>query len=433
MSHDRWRAVPVVESCLIPAVFDQLPLCGDAGGELVVGPEQMADLRDYLARVPDPRARRGVRHSAGSLLALAAAAVLAGARSFAAIGEWIADAPQRVLAVLGARFDSRSNRYLAPEESTVRRLTQQIDGDLLDDAMHGWLLAHHTISGTSEVDLADRSDSAPMTAVAVDGKALRGTFPRTGGAGVHLLAAITHTTGQDRTDGIVLGQRQVEQKTSEIAWFAPLLDEIDLTNVVVTADALHTTRDHARYLVERGAHYVFMVKENQHRLHSLLNSLPWHEIPTCVLTETGHGRDERRTIQLAPLGNFTGYPAIDFPHTTHAFLIERYTTHHTSGKTSSYAELGITSLPTPQAHPTQTATYVRNHWHIENRLHWVRDVTYREDHSRVRTGNAPRAMATLRNLAISTLRHHGWTNIAKGLRHMSRNPNRPLTLLGIPT
>ena len=425
--------MPAVESCLIPAAFDRLALVAESDADTVTTSDCVADLREYLARVPDPRARRGVRHSAGSLLALAAAAVLAGARSFAAIGEWIADAPQRVLAVLGARFDSRRNRYLAPEESTVRRLTQQIDGDLLDDAMHGWLLAHHTINGAGDIDLAGRSDSTPMTGIAVDGKALRGTFSRAGGAGVHLLAAISHTTGQDRTDGIVLGQRQVETKTSEIAWFAPLLDEIDLTDTVVTADALHTTRDHARYLAERGAHYVFTVKENQHRLHSLLDALPWHEIPTCVLTETGHGRTERRTIQLAPLGDFSGYPAIDFPHATHAFLIERYTTHHTSGKTSAYAELGVTSLPAPLAHPTQTATYVRNHWHIENRLHWVRDVTYTEDHSRVRTGNAPRAMATLRNLAISTLRHNGWSNIAKGLRHMARNPTRPLTLLGIPT
>ena len=71
----------------------------------------------------------------------------------------------------------------------------------------------------------------PLAAIAVDGKSLRGTFGRTGGAGVHLLAAITHTTGEDRTNGIVLGQRQVAQKTSEIAWFAPILDEIDLTGV----------------------------------------------------------------------------------------------------------------------------------------------------------------------------------------------------------
>jgi predicted transposase YbfD/YdcC len=422
--------VPAVESCLIPAVFDQLTLVTDSGADTSITAERVADLREYLDRVPDPRARRGVRHSAGSLLALAAAAVLAGARSFAAIGEWIADVPQRVLAALGARFDSGQARYLAPEESTVRRLTQQIDGDLLDAAISGWLTAH--TAGQPDAAGPDSSDSAPA-AIAVDGKALRGTFPRTGGAGVHLLAAISHTTGQARTDGIVLGQRQVEAKTSEIAWFAPLLDQIDLTNTVVTADALHTTRDHARYLAEHGAHYVFTVKENQHRLYNQLNSLPWHDIPACVTENRDHGRTERRTIQLAPLGDYHGYPTINFPHATHAFLIERYTDHHTSGKHSAHTALGLTSLPTDLAHPTHVATYARNHWHVENRLHWVRDVTYTEDHSQVRTGNAPRAMATLRNLAISALRHHGWTNIAKGLRHMARNPTRPLTLLGIPT
>jgi predicted transposase YbfD/YdcC len=422
----------VVESCPIPAVFDRLaPVSGgDTSRGLVL--EQVADLRDYLAQVPDPRDRRGVRHSAGSLLALAAAAVLAGARSFAAIGEWIADVPQQVLAILGARFDLHGDRYLAPEESTVRRLTQQVDGDLLDAAISAWL-THHTTGQPADQPDADQPGITAPTAVAVDGKALRGTFPRTGGAGVHLLAAISHTTGEDQTDGIVLGQRQVEQKTSEIAWFAPLLDQIDLTNVVVTADALHTTRDHARYLVERGGHYVFTVKTNQHRLYGLLDTLPWHEIPTHTTEDSDHGRTERRTIQLAPLGDYLGYPTVDFPHATHAFLIERYTTHHTIGKHSAYAALGVTSLPAPLAHPAQVATYVRNHWHIENRLHWVRDVTYAEDHSRVRTGNAPRVMATLRNLAINALRHHGWNNIAKGLRHMARNPTRPLTLLGIPT
>jgi predicted transposase YbfD/YdcC len=430
--------VPAVESFLIPAAFDRLtPLIGSDTAP-VTGVEQVADLREYLAGVPDPRDlrdRRGVRYSAGSLLALAAAAVLAGARSFVAIGEWIADVPQRVLASLGARFDARRDRYLAPEESTVRRLTQQVDGDLLDAAICDWLSRHPSGHAAGQPDTADTADTAGQAApaIAVDGKSLRGTFARTGGAGVHLLAALTHTTGDHRSEGIVLAQRQVTRKTSEIAWFAPALDGIDLAGKVVTADALHTTRDHARYLIDRGAHYVFTVKTNQHRLYGLLDTLPWREIPTCTLEETDHGRTERRTIQLAPLGDYLGYPAIDFPHATQAFLIERYITHHGSGKHSAYAALGITSLPAEHTHPTHIATYVRNHWHIENRLHWIRDVTYREDHSRIRTGNAPRAMATLRNLAISALRHHGWNNIAQGLRHMSRNPTRPLTLLGIPT
>ena len=132
-----------MESCLIPAAFDRLASVSSVDSESILGLEQVTDLRGYLSRVPDPRARRGVRHSVGTLLALAAAAVLAGARSFAAIGEWIADVPQQVLAVLGARFDTRQDRYLAPEESTVRRLTHQVDGDLLDAAISDWLV-HHT-------------------------------------------------------------------------------------------------------------------------------------------------------------------------------------------------------------------------------------------------------------------------------------------------
>lgn len=127
--------------------------------------ERVADLREYLDRVLDPRARRGVRHSVGSLLALTAAAVLAGARSFAAVGEWIADVPQQVLAKLGARFDPCQARYLAPEESTVRRVTQRIDGDVLDAAVGAWLASR---SHTGQPYRSAPREGQP-TAVAVDG------------------------------------------------------------------------------------------------------------------------------------------------------------------------------------------------------------------------------------------------------------------------
>jgi len=98
----------------------------------------------------------------------------------------------------------------------------------------------------------------------------------------------------------VVAQVQVEGKTSEVAWFAPLLDQIDLTGVVVTADALHTVREHARYLTGRGADYVFTVKENQHRLYDLLDGLAWSTAPVHTTTDTGHGRTERRTSRSCP-------------------------------------------------------------------------------------------------------------------------------------
>lgn len=372
------------------------------------GYESVADLREHFAVVADPRARRGVRHALVSILVIAAAAVAAGARSFTSIGEWAADAPQRVLALLGARRD-RAGMYRAPDEATVRRVLQTVDPEAVDSAIGTWLVRRRI-----------SSDPTPTpTAVAVDGKTLRGTCQRNGTGGVHLLAAMTHHTGT------VVAQTQVNDKTSEIAWFAPLLNRVDLTGMVVTADALHTVRDHARYLTGRGADYVFIVKENQHRLYELLDRLDWPTAPVHTTLDTGHGRRERRTIQVLPTPDNVG-----FPSAAQAFLVERYITNQISGKNSAVAVLGVTSL-SGHTDPTQLASLVRGHWEIENRLHWVRDVSYGEDASRVRTGTAPRVMASLRNLAISALRLTGHTNIAAALRHTARNPARPLTLLGI--
>jgi predicted transposase YbfD/YdcC len=376
--------------------------------------QTVADLREHLAVVPDPRKRRGVRHTVGSILAVAAAAVAAEARSFTAIGEWAADASQKVLALLGVRRDQQGV-YRAPGEATVRRVLQAVDPDAVDTAISAWLAGCH-----AEPTEGQAAEPPLLPAVAVDGKTLRGTCGRDGTGGVHLLAAMTHESG------FVVGQVQVVDKTGEVAWFAPLLDRVDLAGVVVTADALHTVQAHARYLVGRDADYVFIVKENQHRLYTLLDALPWQQIPAHTTTNKGHGRRERRTIQVQPAPENVG-----FPHTAQVFLIERYITDATSGKISAVAVLGVTSLTTNQIDPTRLARLVRAHWEIENRLHWVRDVTYREDASHIRTGNAPRVMASLRNLAINAFRRTGHTNIAAALRTMTRDATRPLTLLGI--
>lgn len=385
-----------------------------------ITPAHATDLRVYLAQIPDPRHRRGIRHSLAAILGITAAAVAAGARSFLAISEWASDAPQSILATLGARFDHHRGRHVPPDEATLRRVISRLDGDTLDNAITAWLTSHNPAPEPAP------EPATPMTAIAVDGKSLRGTFPRTGGAGVHLFAALAHETGT------VLAQRHVRIGTSEIAAFQPLLTGLDITNTVITADALHTAAAHARYLHQRGAHYVFTVKENQPVLHDRLDSLPWQLAPRLEYAERGHGRTEKRTIQVLPLGDYRGFAPITFPHATHAFLIERDITHHHNDRTSAHAVLGITSLTADHAHPARIHDYVRGHWGIENRLHWVRDVTFGEDLSRVRTGTAPRVMASLRNLAITALRLAGHSSIATGLRRMARHPARPLALLGIP-
>jgi hypothetical protein len=200
-------------------------------------------LLERLAQVPDPRDPRGVRHALAVVLALTACAVLAGATSLLAAGEWIADAPPHVLERLGVRPDPVLPRRLAPAETTVRRLLARIDGDALDQAVGGWL--------------ADRRPAgAGLHGLSVDGKSLRGAA-RAKGRKIHLLAAVEHTTG------LALAQLDVGEKTGETSRFQPLLDTIaDLAGTVVTSDALHTQREHAAYLLGRGAHYIAIVKGN---------------------------------------------------------------------------------------------------------------------------------------------------------------------------
>ncbi len=343
------------------------------------------------------------------VLAVAVAAVLAGARSAAAVAEWANDAPQQVLAGLGAWRDPFTGVYRAPDESTFRRILAGVDTDALDDTVGRWILASRPATTTGR------------RVYSVDGKTLRGS----GHAGeqVHLLAAL------DQHTGTVLGQVDVDGKTNELTRFQPLLDPLDLTAVLVTADALHTRREHARWLTEtKQAGYVFTVKRNQPRLYRQLKTLPWAKIPVQGETSSrGHGRYDIRRLQAVTC---TGALALDFPHAVQALRIRRRRLNLPTGRWSTVTVHAITNLTAGQASPAGLADALRGHWAIEI-LHHIRDTTYAEDASRLRTGNAPRAMATLGNTAISLLRLAGITTIAKALRRNSGNPHRPLQLLGI--
>jgi predicted transposase YbfD/YdcC len=272
--------------------------------------------------------------------------------------------------------------------------------------------------------LADLTGADPGGAqsLAVDGKAARGSrHGQTPAA--HLLAAMTG-------DGRTVTQLRVPDKTNEITCFAALLAPYDLTGVTVTADALHTQRAHARFLVEeKKAHYLLVVKANQPGLHRRLRSLPWKDVTARRYDrETGHGRKETRVTRALTI---TGL-GLDFPHAVQAVRILRHRTDLKTGAVSRQTVYAITDLTSQEASPQRLAQLARSQWTIENRLHFVRDATFGEDASKIRTGHGPENMATLRNLAINTLRQHGHRNIAAGLRHVSYDPfNRPLDLLGI--
>ena len=368
-----------------------------------------ASLVEALTEVPDRRDPRGVVHPLPGVLATAVAAVLAGSRSAAAVAEWAEDAPQEVLAGLGVWRDPLTGWHRAPDESTVRRSLAGVDADALDDTVGRWIIT------------ARPGTRSGRRVYSVDGKTLRGSGPA--GAQVHLLAVL------DQHTGTVLGQVDVDGKTNELTRFRPLLDPLDLAGVLVTADALHTQREHARWLAEdKRAGYVFTVKKNQPRLYRQVKALPWAKIP--VQDETGHRGHGRYDIRRLQVVTCTGPLTLDFPHATQALRIRRRRLNLSTGRWSTVTVYAITNLTAAQADPADLADTLRGHWAIEI-LHHIRDTTYAEDASRLRTGNAPRVMATLRNTAISLLRLAGITTIAKALRRNSRNPYRPLQLLGI--
>jgi hypothetical protein len=141
----------------------------------------------------------------------------------------------------------------------------------------------------------------------------------------------------------------------------------------------------------------------------------------------GHGRIESRSIWTST--ELVGYS--DFPYLAQTFCIHRHTTDLNGKELRSECAYGVTSLSTSKATPAQVLDFNRGHWSIENKVHWVRDVTFDEDRSRVRKKSGPHVMASLRNLAISMLRIAGADNVAEALRFCSWNSRRPLRLIGI--
>ncbi|MFD9427498.1 MULTISPECIES: ISAs1 family transposase [unclassified Streptomyces] len=347
------------------------------------------------------------------MLCAAVSAVLTGARSLIAISEWTTDAPQQVLGVLGFAADPLTSLRRVPHAATVRRLLQRVDGDALDAAISAYMQARTPPSAKPG------AEKGPVRRViAVDGKAVRGSRTATAAA-IQLLAAMDH-------HGVVLAQRQIASKSNEIPSFAPLLDALKLENTVVTADALHTQHDHGAYLTSRGTHYLTVMKKNHPGLYAQVRKLPWRDIPLGHRTrDHAHHRDEIRRLKAAAFSH------LDNPGARQAIQVLRWRRDLSTGKLTIERVYLITSLSVFDATCTELATWIRGHWGIENLLHHVRDCTFREDDSKVRTGALPRAMASLRNLAISIFHQDGQTNIAAALRHTGRDYHRPLRTLGL--
>jgi predicted transposase YbfD/YdcC len=250
-----------------------------------------------------------------------------------------------------------------------------------------------------------------LAGIAVDGKALRGSVTADGGR-TFVVGAISHGTG------VVLGQRQVPVKKGEGAQVEALLAPLDAAGMVITLDALHTTRATARLITDTcHAHYLLVLKGNQPLARATAARVltgpdsDW-ERTSAVTDDRGHGRRERRSIRTAEVDESL------FPGARQVFRLRRDVGELDGPWTSKEIIYGVTSLPAALAGPEHLNYYQRQHWTVENRLHWTRDVTFGEDFSQVRTGSTPRVTATLRNLTINTFRLAGRANIAHARRDL---------------
>ena len=372
-------------------------------------PPIVPSLATVFATLPDYRHARGKRHPLTALLLLACVAMLGGARGPSGIADWAKNHGEPWRTRLGL------THHKGPSQSTVQRLFAQIAIEVLEAHLAQW--AQQVLAALPPPD--------PTTpeGVAMDGKQLR-MSARCGAADPHLLSLYSHRLG------LVLAQIAVADKTNEITASDELLAQLVLTGVVVTGDALLTQSAIAQTLLDQGNDYLLVVKENQPTLHEDLATLfadPDAAVAVVEQRDTHSQRMERRRLSVST--ELVGYSA--WPGLAQALCIARRRTDMHTGETSVTVAYAVTSLPPERATPLQLLTLWRAHWRIENRLHYVRDVTYGEDAATVRAGRGAQALAAIRNVAIGLLRLAGETNIAAACRRYQAQPARALAAVGI--
>jgi predicted transposase YbfD/YdcC len=371
---------------------------------------QPQPLIEVFAEIPDFRRPRGKRHPLPAILSLACCAMLCGYRSSSAIAEWGRNYGSRIAQALGFTHNT-------PCAATLHTVFRHVDRDALEAKL-----------GTGAEGVVVSTPAAPSAGeavVALDGKTLRGSSKQ-GAPGGHLLSALSHHLG------LTLAQQAVDDKTNEITQVETVLRQLVLPGRVLTMDALLTQRHVAQTIVDAGGDDVMIVKNNQPQLRAdleLVFTLPpaGDRQESTRTVDIGHGRIEQRNLTTSEA--LVGYS--DWPGLAQVFDLGRHVITQNTGKERVEVVYGVTSLTPKRATPERLLELVRGHWHIENKSHWVRDVTFDEDRSQIRCGNIPQVMAALRNTAVGLLRWAGHTNIAAACRRLAAQPAQALALIGV--
>lgn len=366
-------------------------------------------LMAHLAQLRDPRKARGRRYGLVTLLALLILAKMGGEDGMKGMAEWVRLRGQGLIDLLNLRRDS------LPHQTTYERVLGRLDVEEVERVVGGFF-AQQTAGNLS---------------VTLDGKVLRGTIPAGETHGVHLLAAYVPE------QGVVLMQVEVEDKTNEITAAPRVLAALDLRDCVVTGDAMFTQRDLCQQIVLAGGDYVFPVKDNQPAVYRAIADVfmpatvssghsPVRLPETFIQTvNSGHGRIEYRYLTVSTQLN----TYLDWPHVAQVFRLQRLVHHRHTGKLTYQVVFGMTSLTVNACPPQRLMQLIRQHWHIENRLHYVRDVTFHEDACTIRHTHRQRVLACLNNLVIGLLRHTSFRYAPEARRFFAVHYDQALELL----
>lgn len=361
----------------------------------------LVSVAEILEAVPDPRKRHGVRYDLAFVLTCLLAALLCNCNSTEAVAQWCREHEQLLREIFGPRL------FLTPSGSLYRKLLPRLDVQAVEEVLRRWI-------GATLQAAADEP-------IALDGKTLRGA--RTGEQlAPHLLSFCTHQSQE------TLFQVRVSEKTNEIPVAKAVLPLLPVAGRVFTSDALHTHAQFMQLTHDQHGKSVYTVKQNQPTLYANLATYFADPHAVCQQAETWdrrRGRVEHRVIGVTTEMN--AYLAADWPWVAQVAQVIRTVT--SKGQTSTEIVYLITDLCPTQASPLHLLALVRGHWGIENRSHSVRDVSFQEDRSRLRTGDAPQLLAAFRNLAISLIHRSGSSQISATRRSFAYHPEQVLALL----
>ena len=379
---------------------------------------QYSGMLERFKDVPDPRTRPNRIYPWELLWGLISAAMASACRTPAAIARYITEHRDQLLAALPPSVSR------LPCESTIRRTLSSVDASKLDAA----LTRPPTHRAPAPFQEAVPDPSTPLGGQAVDGKNLRGVGRD--GHPCQLVSLVEHSSAT------VLAQEQVAHKRDERSAVALLLAGRNLRGTVITLDALHTLKPTARLILAQGGDYLMVVKKNQRTLYEFLDllfSLPAHPADHEVWDQTGptsqkgHGRLSTRTL----ICGAAHIEDVDWPGVAQVIRRECERIELKSGKLTREVSYGLTSLAPSQADAAVLEALWRGHWTIENRVHYVRDVSFGEDAGHAAAGNTARVLASVRNALLYLFHRAGWHLVPSALAHYGASVRRALSLIGL--